>query len=165
MNKFGTAVSSGNVPILSNLVKGNVTSMSQKMTGTVPNPRKEVLFKEVGFRTFTFSYQFSPRSSDESLSVKNIIKSFKLHMHPEYSDKDKFKYIYPSVFDIDYYIDGEINSNIHKHKTCVLTDLNVSYAPNATFSTFADGMPTQINVQMTFKELGTLSNEDIQGGF
>jgi hypothetical protein len=55
--------------------------------------------------------------------------------------------------------------NIHRHTSCVLTDLSISYSPQGVFTTFDDGMPTQINVQMTFKELATLSKETIKDGY
>lgn len=142
-----------------------VGDMISKSSGTAANPKKEQLFKQVDFRTFTFSYQFFPRSPEEAKNVREIIKAFKLHMHPEYRDANHFLWIYPSEFDIYYYNNHKENMNLHRHTSCVLTDLNVSYTPQGTLSTFADGMPTQINVQMTFKELAILSKETIQDGF
>jgi hypothetical protein len=47
----------------------------------------------------------------------------------------------------------------------VLTDLNINYTPNGSFTTFANGMPTQINIQMTFKELAILTKDQIQAGY
>jgi hypothetical protein len=41
----------------------------------------------------------------------------------------------------------------------------VNYTPNAMFNTFDDGMPTQINVQLTFKELDILTKQQIEDGF
>lgn len=136
-----------------------------KTSGTAANPKKEQLFKSVDFRTFTFSYQFFPRSSEEAKQVQDIIKLFKLHMHPEYKSGNHFLYIYPSEFDIFYYNNGKENMNLHRHTSCVLTDMNISYAPQSIFSTFKDGMPTQINIQMTFRELALLSKESIQDGY
>ena len=137
-----------------------------KSSGTAANPKKEQLFKDVDFRTFTFSYQFFPRSKGEAENVQEIIKQFKLHMHPEYKkDSNNFLYIYPSEFDIKYYQNGVENMNLHRHTSCVLTDMNISYAPQGTFTSFPDGMPTQINVNLTFKELATLSKETIMEGF
>ena len=85
-------------------------------------------------------------------------------MHPEYKDSNNFLFLYPSEFDIEYYHGGEENLNIHRHTSCVLTELNVNYTPNGNFSTFVGGRPTQINVSMTFKELTILTKELIQQG-
>ena len=133
-------------------------------TGLTANPRKEQMFKGVDFRTFQFEYQFFPRDAQESRNVQEIIKMFKFHMHPEFADKNKFLYIYPSEFDISYYSNGSENSHIHKHTSCVLQEIAVNYTPNGMFNTFADGSPVQINVQMTFKELALLDKDKIEKG-
>lgn len=135
------------------------------LTGLAPNPMKEQVFKGVDFRTFTMEYQFAPRSEAEANNVQNIIRAFKYHMHPEYKkDTNNFLFLYPSEFDIEYYHGGEENLNIHRHTSCVLTELNVNYTPNGNFSTFKGGMPSQINVSMSFKELTILTKELIQQG-
>ena len=133
-----------------------------KVTGLAQNPRKEQIFKHVNFRQFTFDYQFYPRDAKEAENVLNIIYQFKLHMHPEFKDANNFLYIYPSEFDIFYYNGGKENLNINRHTSCVLTDMVVNYSPNGQFTSFANGMPTQINVTLTFKELATLTKEKIQ---
>lgn len=128
------------------------------------NPKKEQAFKGVDFRTFTFDYQFFPRSEKEAETVLNIIQTFKFHMHPEFKSANHFVFIYPSEFDILYFTNGQENRSIHRHTSCVLTDMNVNYTPNGSFTTFANGMPTQINMQMTFKELLILTKEQIDKG-
>lgn len=129
--------------------------------GMASNPKKEQAFKQVDFRTFTFEYNFAPRSIAEASNVLEIIKTFKYHMHPEYKSSDAFLYIYPSEFDITYYKGTDENLNLHRHTSCVLTEVNVNYTPNGVFNTFANGMPTQINVSLTFRELMLLSKETI----
>jgi hypothetical protein len=133
-------------------------------TGLAFNPRKEQVFKGVDFRTFQIEYQFFPRSSTESRNILNIIKMFKLHMHPEFKDTNKFLYIYPSEFDITYYSNGTENTSIHRHTSCVLTEMTVNYTPNSQFTAFPDGTPTQINMQLTFRELAQLDKQMVAGG-
>lgn len=131
-------------------------------TGLASNPKKEQSFKNVDFRTFTFEYQFSPKSEAEAQNVLNIIRAFKYHMHPEFKNDTGFLYLYPSEFDIVYYKGSEENLNLHRHTSCVLTEMNVNYSPNSVFSTFPNGMPTQIFVTLTFKELLLLTKETIE---
>jgi hypothetical protein len=135
-----------------------------RLTGLAPNPRKEQIFKNVNFRTFTFDYQFYPRDAAEATNVENIIKEFKYHMHPEFKDANNFLYVYPSEFDIFYYKDTQENTHVNRHTSCVLTDMTVNYAPNGQFTSFPDGTPTQINITLTFKELATLTKEKIADG-
>lgn len=138
--------------------------VAQKLSGLAPNPKREQLFKSVDFRTFQIDYQFFPRSPQESANVKRIIKQFKYHMHPEYKDTNAFLYIYPSEFDISFYHGTQENLNIHRHTSCVLTEMNVNYTPQGRFNAFADGSPTQINMVLTFRELVPLTKERIEDG-
>ena len=147
------------------LTKGPNAELLSAQSGLAPNPKKENLFKSVDFRTFQFDYMFFTRNSEEAANVRNIIKEFKVHMHPEYKDDNNFLFIYPSEFDVFYYNNGVENMNIHRHTSCVLTEMSVNYTPNAMFNTFDDGMPTQINVQLTFKELAILTKQQIEDGF
>ena len=117
-------------------------------TGLAGNPKKEQVFKGVDFRKFSFDYQFFPRDAKEAENVLKVIEEFKYHMHPEFLDNNNFVYVYPSEFDIMYYKDGVENRTIHRHTACVLEEMNVNYTPNGTFTTFANGMPTQINVTL-----------------
>ena len=134
--------------------------MSAK-TGLAPNPKKEMLFKTVDFRTFSFDYVFAPRDETEANNVMQIIKTLKFHMHPEYKDNNSFLYLYPSEFDVQYYTNDGINRYIHQHTSCVLTEFSVNYTPNGSFTTFANGMPTHISVTMTFQELVAPTKETI----
>lgn len=144
---------------LSGMAPGTNTAVASAATGLAFNPRKEQVFKGVDFRTFQFEYQFFPRNATESQAVLNIIKMFKIHMHPEFKDSNKFLYIYPSEFDISYFSNGSENTAIHKHTSCVLTEMTVNYTPNSQFNTFTDGTPTQINMQLTFRELAQLDKD------
>jgi hypothetical protein len=146
------------------LSKGPFAAANSAATGLAANPKKEQVFSGVDFRTFQVEYNFFPRSSTEAENVQRIIKQFKYHMHPEFKDTNNFVYIYPSEFDIFYYQNGKENLNIHRHTSCVLTELSVNYTPNGAFTTFADGMPTQINVQMSFRELALLTKDKIEDG-
>jgi hypothetical protein len=149
--------------IITNLTLGNAPGVSAA-TGLAANPKKEQVFKSVDFRTFQVDYQFFPRDTIEAGNVLRIIQEFKYHMHPEFKDGNNFIYIYPSEFDIYYYQGGQENLTIHRHTSCVLTEMNINYTPNGVFTTFSNGMPTQINVQMTFRELALLTKDKIKDG-
>ena len=152
--------------IVSNLAlsKGPNAAAMSAATGLAANPKKEQVFKGVDFRTFSFDYQFFPRSEPEAANVLRIIKEFKYHMHPEFKDASNFLYIYPSEFDISYYQNGEENTNLHRHTSCVLQEMTVNYTPNGAFTTFPNGMPTQINVTLGFRELGLLTKDKVEDG-
>jgi hypothetical protein len=157
----GVARAAGNVIAAEILKKNAGMSAASRTAG---NPRKEQIFKGVDYRRFTFDYQFYPKSAEEAKAALNIIWLFKYHMHPEYKDANNFDYVYPSEFDIEYFINGSPNENLNKISSCVLTEMNVNYSPNGVFSTFPDGTPTQINMTLNFVELETLTKERIEAG-
>lgn len=145
---------------------GDAAGALSKLSKIAPNPTTEMVFQSVETRTFSFNYRFAPRSEKEAENVLKIIEQFKFHMHPEFKDVTGFLYIYPSEFDIVYYSGGQENPNLHKHTSCVLVNMAINYTPNGMFSTFDNGMPTQIDVTLSFKELAKLDKQKIQeGGF
>jgi hypothetical protein len=132
---------------------------------TEGNAKEEQTFEGVNFRTFDFVYNFMPKSPTEAENILNIIRMFRYHMLPEFLDELSFMYIYPSEFNIKYYSNNKENEFIERISTCVLTSMNVDYTPNGEFSSFKTednapgGMPTHINLQLSFKELSKPSKE------
>lgn len=147
------------------LSKTPISGALSAASGMAANPMKEQVFKNVNFRKFTFDYTFAPRTAAEARTVTKIINTFKLHMHPEFKDTSNFVFIYPSEFDISYYSGGAENLNLHRHPSCVLESMNINYTPNGAFNTFEGGMPTQINVTLSFIELAILTKAQIANNY
>lgn len=134
-----------------------------KRLGMAPNPLREQIFQGVNFRTFSFTYDFYPKSSSESNAIKEIIKTFKKKMHPEYKF-DKYIYKYPDEFCITLYSGGSTKF-LPKIKPCVLSDLHVNYAPLGSFVSTRDGSPVKTSLTLVFKELGLLTKKEIDEGY
>lgn len=152
---FGTASAGAEARLL------NKNDKLKALLRTTTNPKTELIFKSVDLRSFQFSYRFAPRNEKEAQNVLNIIKTFKVHMYPEYKDKQGFLYLFPSEFDITYFAGGSVNKSIHGHTSCVLTGMTTDYTPNGVFTTLEDGTPPQINLTLEFKELTTLDRDSI----
>lgn len=135
----------------------------QKMAGESINPFKTVLFKEVELRTFKFDYRFMPKSKKEAMNVMNIIRTFKYHMHPEFSTDNVFL-LHPSEFNIAFYFNGKENPNWNKIGTCVLMDMHLD-AGAEQLATFEDGMSVEINMSLIFKETEMLTKEKVIKGY
>ena len=138
----------------------------------VANPYKEQMFKSVGFRRFSFSYNFAPRNLNEANMALEIIDTFKYHMHPEVSDGDMFL-IYPAEFSIAFEVLDEgtgqvkLNPYLPKVSSCALTSVKATYGPDGMFNTFqgTDGIPTEMALELQFTELETLTAVRIAQGF
>ena len=132
-------------------------------TNTVQNPMLELLYSKPSFRTFRFEFMFYPRSEKEGKGVQDIIERLRFHQAPEVAQNGTggFFMVPPSEFDISFYYNGQINPNIPKISTCVLTQFSVDYAPNG-FSAYevpgqaatkgGTGMPVAIRLSLQFKE-------------
>lgn len=147
------------------LVGSGATDFAIFATGFASNPQLEVLFKGTDMREFQFDFLFSPYDSGESKSVIEIIKKFKFHQAPEVVvDSVGRFFVPPSEFDIDFQYNGQTNGNIHKIGTCVLTNINVDYAPNG-WSAFADGTPTNIRMTLNFMETEIVTKQRVKEGY
>lgn len=143
----------------------------EKSTARTPNPFKEQLFKSMGFRTFSFTYTFNPKSRKEALEIKNIIDLLKYYMHPGLTSENFFL-TYPAEFNIKYFYDGKESNFLHKISSCALTDLAVDYGSDNDFIVFAPdsggaeyGIPTEISLKLEFTELELLTKERVAQGF
>ena len=71
-------------------------------------------------------------------------------MHPE---RETLFLKYPSEFKITYMYNGGKNSFLNEINTCVLTDMQVNYGHNGFMTSFSGGAPTEITLNLNFKEV------------
>jgi hypothetical protein len=140
-------------------------------TGVVSNPMIEMIYKSPNFRTFQFDFTFYPRDEKEAYEVQKIIEKFRFHQAPELASARNLL-IPPSEFDIRFYYGSGQNPNIPQIATCVLTTIDVNYAPNG-FSAYEvpgesspalgrTGMPVAIQLNLQFQETTYLTKSDFK---
>jgi len=75
-------------------------------------------------------------------------------------------YTFPAEFDIEYYTmqNGEPVENnwLNKIGRCALREINVDYASSGSYSTFANGAPTNMMLSLTFEEMRLLDSELVE---
>jgi hypothetical protein len=139
-------------------------------TGRVINPMLEMVYKSPAFRTFQFDFTFYPRDESEALEVQSIIERFRYHQAPALLDGAAGFLVPPSEFDIRFYYGGNLNPNIPGIATCVLTTIDLNYAPNG-FAAYEvpgengpelgrTGMPVAIQLTLQFQETTYLTKKD-----
>ena len=143
--------------------------LAKKAFGEADNPYMEVLFDSMQLRTFTYNFQFAPRSEKESYEVQRIIQLFRFHMAPELRPGVNRYLGLPSTFDIHYMFLSSAgiaseNNFYNRIATCVLQDCSVNYTPGGVKS-FEDGGPTQTTMKLSFKEIQLLTKEKIGEGY
>lgn len=136
------------------------------------NPKKEVMFKDLGFREFSFNWTFAPKSYYESFMVQRIIESFRYYALPEISPGKLF-YIFPSEFEIQFMLGQKINPTIPKITTSVLQNVSVRYSRDGgSWASLPDGSAAAIDIRLDFLELEMIdrkrvynADSTITGGF
>lgn len=148
---------------------GNVSAdqLIARASGQILNPNLELLFNGVGLRVFPFSFQFFPRNKEEADEVMKIIRVLKFEMAPTRNgQKDPKSGIFvgtPSVFQLVYMRGSKEHPFLNKFLPMVLSDMKVNYTASGSHSTFYDGTPTHMQVDLQFKELNPLYKEDYEG--
>jgi len=158
---------------IKNMITGGISNMR---AGIASNPQKEVTLNPLEFRTFSFDYEFNPRSEEEANYVRQIIHTFKSSMLPDTINlKDEAKnqgleiestidnnafYSFPSLFDI--YFDGPVADKIDGFLPAVCTQAEVNYAGGQKFATFYDGQPVKITLSLSFQEIRVLTRTNYE---
>lgn len=143
-------------------------------TGRVVNPLLDMVYSSPDFRKFRFDFMFYPRSEREAKEVNAIIRKLNFYQAPEFiTSGEGFFLIPPAEFDIKFYYNGVENMNIPKISTCVLTNIDVDYAPNgwSAYETYdlvptdgGTGMPVAIRMSLQFTETEILTKNVLPDG-
>lgn len=145
--------------------------------GEVVNPHTQMLFKAPALRQFSFAFKMMPRTRAEAKEIIKIVQFFRLAAYPSLgpgtADPDAkgsskslsmSTYTFPDVFEIKYLTKNRQNNNLIKLGRAYLTSITVNYNQTSP-SFFDDGMPSEIDLSLTFQETKALSREDIKKGY
>jgi hypothetical protein len=146
------------------LIGGNVSGsqLVSRATGQVFNPNLELLFEGVNIRSFPFSFEFFPRNPKEADQVKRIIRTFKKSMSARKTGTADIFIKAPDVFQLTFMKGGSKHPFLNRFLPMALTNMNLSYTGSNTYSTFYDGTPTHMKLDLTFKELNPIYFEDYE---
>lgn len=142
---------------------GNVsgTQLVSRATGQVFNPNLELLFEGVNIRSFPFSFELFPRDRKEAEEVKKIIRTLKIAAAARKSGGSGQIFISaPRVFHLTYMKGPNKHPFLNTFLPMALTSVNLTYTGSNTYSTFYDGTPTHMRMDLTFKELNPVYAED-----
>ena len=143
----------------------DLNSITSRTEGVILNPNLELLFKGVDLRSFTFSFDLTPRSRNESEEIKSIINTFKRRMAPKTtvdgSGGSRGIFIQaPDVFDIEFRRGGRSHPFLFSMKTCALTNIQMNYAGTGAYATYEDSTPIKMRMTLSFRELNPIYAED-----
>jgi hypothetical protein len=191
LDAFGDGTSAGDAAVdgtkavvgsISNKIKNFLTGgISNIKAGIAINPQKETTLQPLEFRTFSFNYEFNPRSEEEAFQIRKIIHTFRMAMLPDgltsgdleeqridtpagtdAGDNDRERnelfFSFPNVFDI--YFDGPVGTKIDGFLPAVCTSAEVNYSGGQKFATHYDGQPVKINLSLSFQEIRVMTRRN-----
>ena len=130
-----------------------VNAALQRRTGIAPAAMTEMIFNGIDYRTFSFTFKFTPRSKKESDVVNNLLHEIKESMLPlKYGTGSIAAYKVPHEFTIRFMRGTQINPFIDQIGLCACTGVDIDYGSDK-FSTHASGDPVSIDATLTFREL------------
>lgn len=131
--------------------------------GISRNPHIAVYYVQPELRTHTFAYKLSPKNQVESETAQEIIKFFKLAQAPTIiGQSGSHLFGYPDEFQITF----NNEANLFKIMNCVLKDFTVNYHGQGNAAYFRDTKaPVDVEISLTFQEMGVLTRELIEQGY
>ena len=96
--------------------------------------------------------------------VKRIIRTLKQSMLAKRDEGGgKIFIAAPDIFQLTYMKGNRKHPFLNSFLPMALTNINISYTGSNTYSTFYDGTPTHMRMDLTFKELNPIYAEDYNG--
>jgi len=128
----------------------------------IKNPKLAAIFKGTAFREFNFNFSMAPKSETEVRSVINIIESFKYNSASA-TNIGAAILQFPNSWEIKTYSGtaGAGMNLFYMHK-CVNTGVKCNYSPNSIWSTFKNGFPVTVDLEVGFKEITVLTQSDFR---
>jgi len=149
-----------------NVFGGNIDTQSliSRTSGQVLNPNLELLFRGVILREFNYSFTLTPRDSSEAAQIKGIINLLKRSMAAKSTASNgagKGAFIKaPDVFQPIFMQGPRPHPFLYTIKQSALVGMSVNYVGTGAYATYNDGTPVKMEMQLRFKELSPVYNED-----
>ena len=99
--------------------------------------------------------------------VMKIIRTLKIAMAPSRTNaQGNANGVFiqaPRIFQLKYKKGGDDHPFLNKFLPTVLSDMKVNYSASGSYSSFYDGTPTHMTLDLQFKEINPLFKEDYDG--
>lgn len=143
----------------------NVGAIVDRTRGRVSNPHQFSIFQTPDMRSFNFNFIFIPQNEWEARIVPLIIKFFRTAAYPSVAPGG-LEYIIPDSFSITL---GNLNQNgdqtVIRIPEVFCTGVNVSYNPRSMSYFKYNNMPSEIEMQLNFREVQPITREMVEEGY
>ena len=173
---FKTAViDAGQELIEKNLAEGFVKKIGG-VVGQTPNPRTDIFFTSVKYRTHSFTWKLIPRNEQEATAIDKILNTFQFYSLPSFGtdnnggNRESDYFIgYPYEWRVQMFSEGT-NRGKHHINTIdrsIITRVNINHASNDRVAFIVDGemryypVDTTLTVDMKEVRLQGRNDQDV----
>jgi len=136
----------------------NIASFYERIFGVSVNPFLAMQFEGVNLRSHSFRFKLAATDENESRTIRDIIKEFKIRMHPELASGGLL-FKYPDVARVAF---GPNKDNLYPILDCFVESISVNYAPSGVPAFFAGTKePVEIDLTVNLKEIRPITREDV----
>lgn len=183
---ISAAAAGGFVDVLANTtgnILGGLGSV-RRILGSNVNKKNELVINKPQIRSFNFRFQLVPTNSEETETIQEIIKVFKIAMHPPTNESGggdngqsgksaggiffmnparvKIDFLFQDIQDTtSNYTTENVNRKIFTTSFCFIQNLDVNYHNAGAPSYFGDGQPGNMAFNVTLQEAKPNSREMI----
>lgn len=145
--------------------QSDAAKLAMATQGLAVNPKMQLLFEGIDFRSYQLAFTFTPYSKEEAQAVKNIVTTFKKYSLPKITKSAAgMFFVIPATFNLKFLYNGAENKNISKVAESVIENINVDYAPNG-WAAHSDGAPVQTTLTIDFKEIALVDRTKVESGY
>ena len=140
--------------------QSNLFGMTSQRTQAL-NDYSEHFFKGVPFRSFNFTHSLVPESSEDSLYIGTIIRTFRYALAPQKQTGGAWfsrPWIVQPCF---YYSSDKENRYIPKLEWCVIKNFTTNYSPQEPYHQHREGAPTKIDITIELEEMIPITRDEV----
>ena len=155
---------------LMNATMGGQLTTDQLMggvSGQIINPNVELMYAAPELRGMTLNFKMMARSPQEGRNIFTICQTLKKSMLPSWGGDVKGMgrsgalLTIPKIVSVKFMTGNKLNPYVTQYKPCAITNVNINYTPDGSYATYEDGSPVATMLQVQFKELKLVFEQEI----
>ena len=163
---------------MSKVLSGANQSISQddilgSTTAKIKNPNVELLFGGPRIRNVGFKFKMTARTENEAQQIHNICHTFKMESLPAFGnaagdgntpmDSTAFTNFIkvPDLVRMKLMKGGELHPYLSQYKALALTNVDINYTPDGSYSTYIGGYPTAVELSIQMVETKIVYKENL----
>ena len=131
------------------------------------NPRNEMLFNGMQFKSYSFNFNLVPMRKEDSDSIQTAIRTIQRASAPSMKGAKMFM-TYPDTWNITFMSEGsnEGNEYLMKINECCCTNVGVNYTPQGSSNNLhKNNAPLAVELSLDFTEVVIPTIETIDEGY